>query len=90
MKIKFSIEYRTVWGENLFIHYGKDRKAAMQYAGDGIWSTVIEAESEAEFGSYHYEVEEYGRFKRREWMQHSLESGEKRTGNMRKSATSGR
>ena len=81
MKIKFSIEYRTVWGENLFIHYGKDRKAAMQYAGDGIWSTVIEAESEAEFGSYHYEVEEYGRFKRREWMQHSLESGEKRTGN---------
>ena len=75
MKLKFTIEYRTVWGENLFIRYGKDRKAPMQYAGDGIWNAVIEAESEAEFGSYHYEVEEYGRFKRREWMHHSLDTG---------------
>lgn len=72
MTIRFSIEYRTRWGENLFLHYGSGSKAAMQYTGDGLWSVQIAGADPGEFGKYHYEVEEYGCFRRREWMYHTL------------------
>lgn len=72
MRIIFKIEYHTQWGENLFLHYGQGEKAAMQYTGDGIWTAVTETEDLSPFCDYHYEVEKYGRFERREWGGHSL------------------
>lgn len=80
MKIRFTIEYRTQWGENLYLHYGEGEKAAMQYSYDGIWSVIVECNDLSPFGNYYYEVEKYGCFERREWGTHSLKDQDS-TGN---------
>ncbi len=74
MHIHFTINYRTLWGENLFLHYGQDGKAGMRYVpgSDGTWEVLIENADVRDFSHYHYEVEKDGRFKRREWLYHSI------------------
>lgn len=72
MQVRFTIGYHTQWGENLFLHYGEGKKAAMQYLPDGIWTVTVECHDLSPFRSYYYEVEKYGCFERREWGTHSL------------------
>ena len=40
MKIVFSIEYRTRWGEQLVLRIGR-RRIEMQYADNGIWRATL-------------------------------------------------
>lgn len=77
MQIRFIINYRTEWGENLFLHYGNGEKAAMRCINgtDGTWEVLIADAGVRDFACYHYEVEKDGRFERREWMFHSIGTG---------------
>ena len=71
MKLIFSIEYRTRWGERLVLGIGS-RRIAMRYAQEGIWSAEIpdyDPEAPAEYG---YQVEVEGRVTRSEWRPHVL------------------
>ena len=72
MKIRFTVEYHTRWGENLLLHYGQGKKTAMRYSGNGLWEAEKDDATPHDFTEYHYEVEENGVFKRREWMSHSI------------------
>ena len=40
MTIRFSLEYKTVWGEQLVFRAGK-RSFSMQYSGDGMWEISL-------------------------------------------------
>ena len=66
MQIRFTINYRTEWGENLFLHYGNGEKAAMRCinGSDGTWEVLIADAGVRDFACYHYEVEKDGRFER--------------------------
>ena len=41
MKLTFTIEYRTAWGEALVLRLG-DRRIAMRYADGGVWSAEVD------------------------------------------------
>lgn len=73
MKAKFSIEYKTRWGEALLIVSGQQR-IPMTWNDGGIWTAEIEAGKEF-LASYHYEVEMDGVFERSEWDSHSAKPG---------------
>ena len=69
MRVHFSIEYKTRWGESLILVSGNDR-FPMTYNEGGIWTA--DAEVGRQFlSSYHYEVELDGVFERSEWDSHS-------------------
>lgn len=70
MKVSFSIEYRTTWGEELVLCAGEERYR-MSYSDGGIWEVV--APVPAAGMVYHYEVEKDGGVIRREWYGHILE-----------------
>ena len=72
MKIVFSIEYRTRWGERLVLRLGR-RRLEMQYADTGIWTAVLPKADSAEPLEYRYEVEADGTCRRREWSMHRLQ-----------------
>ena len=71
MKLTFTIEYRTAWGEALVLRLG-DRRIAMRYADGGVWSAEVD-DLPAGVCEYGYEVERDGRCVRREWRSHTLE-----------------
>lgn len=70
MKATFSIEYHTVWGEQLFLVAG-GRKFPMQWNAGGIWTVCIDKMSAAMLACYCYEVHRDGLVVRQEWEQHS-------------------
>lgn len=70
MKAHFSIEYKTVWGENLFLVSG-GRKFPMKYGDGGIWSVDIDRFTAAMLSDYFYEVNCGGIVTRQEWAHHS-------------------
>ncbi len=69
MKVRFNIEYRTHWGENLYLNYSAEGHEAVQVhmtTTDGVvWSA--EPELPDATISYYYHVEENGRQTRREY-----------------------
>ena len=69
MKLTAKIEYKTRWGEDLFL-CSRGRRYPMSYASDGIWEVEIE-DFDAE-SRYHYEVYENGFMTRREWGSRTL------------------
>ncbi len=75
MKVKFSIEYQTLWGESLHIVIS-GRKHPMQWNEGGIWSTTLNV-SKAQLMDYFYLVMRDGLISRMEWKNHgtALPSG---------------
>lgn len=72
--MKFTIEYKTVWGENLVLRRGA-KAWPMSYLPDGIWT--VEVSPEEFFGTgteaeYFYEVVSDGLSVRHEWRVHKL------------------
>ena len=72
MKIVFSIEYRTRWGEQLVLRIGR-RRIEMQYADNGIWRATLAKADASQLLEYLYEVEAEGVCRRREWAPHTLQ-----------------
>lgn len=71
MKLIFSIEYRTRWGEQLVLRLGR-RRIVLQYADGGIWQGCADKIELAEPIEYRYEVESGNDVVRREWRGHRL------------------
>ncbi len=83
MRIVFHIEYRTVWGESLYLtgdaaELGagdESRALKMHHAGDGIWTAAVDL-PEGVAISYRYLLRSYDRT-RREWgAPHTLTVGQ--------------
>ncbi len=70
MGVTFSIEYHTVWGENLLL-VAADRKYPMSYCNDGIWCVTLENATKSLLADYTYIVERDGLIVRTEWRHHS-------------------
>lgn len=71
MKLYFEIEYRTQWGEQLVMLFGK-RKITMQHLGNGIWQGTAECRKITAPLTYRYTVERDGSCIRTEWHGHTL------------------
>ena len=69
MKVRFNIEYRTHWGENLYLNYSAEGHEAVQVPMTTTDGVVWSAEPELPDAtiSYYYHVEENGRQTRREY-----------------------
>jgi len=65
----FSIEYRTVWGENLFL-VQRNKKFPMKWNEGNIWTVEIDIFSSAQLLDYSYEVVRDGIVVRQEWRHH--------------------
>lgn len=72
MKVHFTIEYHTVWGENLFL-VSQDMRYPMSYTDNGIWSVQIDKVTKKMLSDYTYIVERDGLIERTEWKHHSSE-----------------
>lgn len=72
MTADFSIEYSTVWGENLFLT-GADRIIPMRWNKGGIWTASVEDCTRDFLSCYRYFVLKDGRFHRMEWTSHHRE-----------------
>lgn len=69
MKTKFTIEYRTRWGESLALVL-KDTRYPMAWGEGGLWSVTVNT-SAAALKDYTYVVMEDGLVTRTEWSHHS-------------------
>ncbi len=74
MKAKFTIEYRTEWGESLFLVAG-GKKYPMTWGEGGLWSVEIDPCPKALLQKYGYEVVRDGLVVRQEWSSHSRKPG---------------
>ncbi len=70
MKVKFSIEYQTHWGESLSIVLS-GKKHPMQWSEGGIWSVSADVTA-AQLKDYFYVVMCDGLISRMEWKNHSV------------------
>ena len=71
MILNVTIEYRTVWGEELKLRSGRFCYP-MEYSDGGKWTASVDT-SEWAVGEYHYEVVKDGLLIRREWGSHHLD-----------------
>ena len=71
MKLLFEIEYRTRWGEQLVLFFGR-RRIALQYHEGGIWKGAVERYTDRTPVAYRYAVERDGACIRTEWQPHTL------------------
>lgn len=71
MILNVTIEYRTVWGEELKLRSGRFCYP-MEYSAGGKWTASVDT-SEWAVGEYHYEVVKDGLLIRREWGSHHLD-----------------
>ena len=71
MKLLFEIEYRTRWGEQLVLLFGR-RRIALHYNEGGIWRGVVEHYTDRTPVVYRYAVERDGACTRTEWRPHTL------------------
>ena len=67
MKLLFEIEYRTRWGEQLVLLFGR-RRIALHYNEGGIWRGVVEHYTDCTPVVYRYAVERDGACTRTEWV----------------------
>ena len=70
MKARFTIEYRTEWGESLQL-VSQDRKYPMRWCAGGAWSVTLDPCPAALLSCYGYEVVRDGIVIRQEWTFHS-------------------
>ena len=79
MILTFKIEYKTSWGEELKLVFGRNI-IDMHYHPNGIWTAVIsnndyqQAKAQS-ITEYHYECWKDGKFARREWKNHIAPNG---------------
>lgn len=71
MKLLFEIEYRTRWGEQLVLLFGR-RRVALQYGDSGIWRGTVDRYEDHTPVTYRYTVERDGVCIRTEWRPHTL------------------
>lgn len=71
MKLIFSIEYRTRWGEQLVLRTPR-RSVGMHYAEGGLWQAELSRRDFPETVEYRYEVVSGGACIRSEWRPHVL------------------
>ena len=71
MTLKFSIDYKTSWGESLVLCLG-GKKVPMTYINEGLWGCEVSAKDTSALALYHYEVVRDGASVRKEWKNHSL------------------
>ena len=74
MKLNFSIEYKTNWGETIVLCLDGQRYP-LEYVADGIWQGEVSRPSLKEALEYRYEVVCDGVTVRKEWGQHVLPKG---------------
>ena len=75
MKIVFKIEYRTRWGQELYVtgshsslgNFEEKNAVPMRYEGDGIWSLILNLQDSSSGFDYRYLVKEYGQPYDKEW-----------------------
>ncbi len=70
MKVTFSIEYQTRWGETLSVVLA-DRKYPMNWGEGGVWSVTLDGVTREELSAYNYVVICDGLIERIEWRAHS-------------------
>ncbi len=73
MKVTFSIEYRTRWGESLCVVIN-DKKHPMNWGEGGIWTTTVDKCPASALKDYTYVVMEDGLVRRTEWVHHSVKT----------------
>ncbi len=68
MTLNLRLEYQTAYGEDLYVVLGaeKEKAYAMQYLGEGIWSTELKLAVSGQL-SYRYEVRYGSEVVRKEW-----------------------
>lgn len=71
MKLLFEIEYRTQWGEQLVLLWGR-RRIVLHYVENGLWRGVCDAPRGGDGTTYRYTVEREGVCIRTEWRCHRL------------------
>ncbi len=74
MKAKFTIEYKTEWGESLSLVAG-GKKYPMKWNEGGLWSAEIDPCPKALLQKYGYELIRDGLVARQEWSSHSRKPG---------------
>ena len=72
MKVSFSIEYRTAWGESLCVVL-QDKKHPMQWGEGAIWSVTVDCPAAA-LADYTYVVMRDGLIIRTEWKHHGAKA----------------
>ena len=72
MKLKVSIDYKTMWGESLQLCLGSE-VYALTYAPGGMWIGDFDEVALEGIDEYHYELVRDGHVVRREWRSHLLE-----------------
>ena len=70
MKVKFRIQYNTVWGQSLTL-IARDIKYPMQWEDGGFWSVTLPKCTAADLKDYGYVLIEDGLIRRTEWKHHS-------------------
>ena len=68
MKVRFSIQYHTVWGESLTLDLG-GRRLPMNWGADSVWSVEDDVKA-SELLDYQYYVMRDGLIWRTEWEHH--------------------
>ena len=74
MKLNFSIEYRTAWGEEIVLCLDGKRHG-LEYVADGLWQGEVSRPALKEALEYGYEVVRDGVTVRKEWGKHVLPKG---------------
>ena len=74
MKLNFSIEYRTDWGESIVLCLDGGRYP-LDYVVDGLWQGEVTLAALKESVNYSYEVVRDGVTVRKEWGKHVLPKG---------------
>ncbi|MCM1503184.1 MAG: 4-alpha-glucanotransferase [Bacteroidales bacterium] len=69
MQLKTTIEYHTVWGEEIVLRSG-GKPYRMEYLGEGLWGADIDIPESSGDIEYHYELVRDGAMLRREWGSH--------------------
>ena len=70
MKAFFRIQYKTEWGQNLFLVAG-DRKYPLEWGEGSVWSAAIPDIKPEDLSDYTYVVMRDGCIERTEWRHHS-------------------
>lgn len=70
MKVTFSIEYRTAWGESLSLVLS-DVKYPMAWSDGAVWTVTVDGVKNSDLASYSYVVMKDGLIDRLEWDRHS-------------------
>ena len=80
MELITRIEYRTSWGQNLFLRSG-DRLYPLEYTEGDIWTGTVSGLKPGKPFEYRYEVHQEGVCIRSEWESHRIVTGEETAGN---------